>query len=249
MSYLNAFIYTKGNTLLHRLDPRSKGVMAISAAVSLGLLVSGVAVYLILIGILLLVIYASGLGRQVYASIRSYAILSVILFAVNLWATRSLVVSALVVERLVLFVEIFSVISLTTSPEDLGSALLKLGLPYTFVLAFTMSLRFLPTVANELRSIEDSQKSRGLELDKGGFVARIKKYVPILIPLLVNTIIRAEQVAEAMESKCFGATTRPTRIRDLKFGLADWLTVVLSAAALAALSYHYALTHSALTFL
>lgn len=117
MSYLNAFIYTKGNTLLHRLDPRSKGVMAISAAVSLGLLVSGVAVYLILIGILLLVIYASGLGRQVYASIRSYAILSVILFAVNLWATRSLVVSALVVERLVLFVEIFSVISLTHHPK------------------------------------------------------------------------------------------------------------------------------------
>jgi len=137
-----------------------------------------VGVYLILIGILLLVIYTSGLGRQVYASIRSYAILSAILFAVNLWATRSLIVSALVVERLVLFVEIFSVISLTTSPEDLGSALLKLGLPYTFVLAFTMSLRFLPTVANELRSIEDSQKSRGLELDKGGFVARIKSIFP-----------------------------------------------------------------------
>jgi len=66
-----------------------------------------------------------------------------------------------------------------------------------------------------------------------------------MIPLLVNTIIRAEQVAEAMESKCFGATTRPTRIRDLKFGLTDWLTVALSLAALAALSYHYALTHTA----
>src|SRR5579875_471863 len=117
MSYLNAFIYTKVNTLLHRLDPRSKGVMAISAATSLGLLISGVAVYLILIGILLLVIYASGLGRQVYSSIRSYAILSATLFAVDLWATRSHVVSALVLESLVLFVELFSVIPLTPCHE------------------------------------------------------------------------------------------------------------------------------------
>ncbi|MEM0321137.1 MAG: energy-coupling factor transporter transmembrane component T [Thermoprotei archaeon] len=247
MSYLSAFAYTKGDTILHRLDPRSKGFMVISAAISLGLLISGIVFYLILIGILLLAVYASGLGRQVYTTLRSYAILSAALFALNLWATHSLIVSSIIIERLVLFVELFSLISLTTSPEDLGSALLKLGFPYTLALAFTMSLRFIPTVAVELKSIEDSQRARGLELDKGGFVTRLKNYIPILIPLLVNAILRAEQVAEAMESKCFGAATRPTRIKELRFGAADWVTLMLSLAMLTGLSYHYVFTHSPLT--
>jgi energy-coupling factor transport system permease protein len=246
LSYLEAFIYIKGNTFFHKLDPRSKGILAISAAISLGLLVDGVLLYLILIWVFVFIIYYGGLGKQLYASARSYALLTVVLFAINLWATRSLLASTLVVERLILFVELFSIISLTTSPEDLGTALLKMGLPYTFVLAFTMSLRFLPTVATELKSIEDSQKSRGLELDKGGFIDRLKKYVPILIPLLVSTIIRAEQVAEAMESKCFGATAKPTRIRELRFGFADWVVFILSLMFVTGLCYHYVITHSPL---
>lgn len=247
MSYLSAFIYNKGNTFLHRLDPRSKGVMAISAAIGLGLLVNGLLFYFVLILVLMGVIYRCGLGSQLIPSLRSYAILSVLLFAANFWATRNLDLSLLVVERLVLFVELFSIISLTTSPEDLGAALFKLGLPYTFVLAFTMSLRFLPTVSAELKSIEDSQRARGLELDKGGFIERLRRYVPILVPLLVNTILRAEQVAEAMESKCFGATKKPTRIKELSFKWADWVVVTASLAALAALSYHYVLTHAPIT--
>jgi len=247
MSYLNAFIYTRGNTFLHRLDPRSKGVMALSAAFSLGLFVGGVYTYLIFIMALFVAIYFAGLGSQLYPSLRSYAVLALLLFAVNLWATRSLNTSIIVVERLILFVELFSLISLTTSPVDLGVALLKMGLPNTFVMAFTMALRFLPTVAAELKSIEDSQRVRGLELDKGGFIERLRKHIPILIPLLVNTILRAEQVAEAMESKCFGASPKPTGIRELKFKAIDWATLVLSLAALAALSYHYALTHTPIT--
>lgn len=249
MSYLSAFIYTKGNTLLHRLDPRSKAVMVLCAAVALGLLVEGILLYLAIIVVLLLAAYHIGLGSKLYPSLRSYALLSAVLFAVNLWATRSIDTSILVVERLVLFVELFSIVSLTTSPEDLGAALLKVGLPYSFALAFTMSMRFLPTVAEELRSIEDSQRARGLELDKGGFIERLRKQLPILVPLLVNTILRAEQVAEAMESKCFGATKRPTRIRELRFGPADWVTVALSLLLLVALTWHYVLTHHALTVL
>lgn len=247
MSYLNAFIYSKGDTFLHRLDPRSKGFMALCVAISLGLLVWGPIFYLAVIALLTLAVYRAGLGAQLLPSLRSYAVLSTLLFAVNLWATKSVTASLIVVEKLVLFVELFSLISLTTSPEDLGAALLKLGAPYTFALSFTMSLRFLPTVAAELKAIEDSQRARGLELDKGGFIDRLKKYVPILVPLLVNTILRAEQVAEAMESKCFGATSKPTRIRELRLRLADWATLALSLALLASLSYHYVLAHGPLT--
>jgi energy-coupling factor transport system permease protein len=76
----------------------------------------------------------------------------------------------------------FSLFFMTTSPDDLGLALEKMGLPYMLSFTFTTAVRLVPTVALEAQTIVDAQRSRGLELDKGGLVNRVRKYIPILIP-------------------------------------------------------------------
>jgi energy-coupling factor transport system permease protein len=83
----------------------------------------------------------------------------------------------------------------------------------------------------------DAQRSRGLELDKGNFLTRIRKYIPILLPLIINSIRRSLELAEAMESRAFGATRDRTNIYELKMGRNDLATLVIALIALAAAIY------------
>jgi energy-coupling factor transport system permease protein len=76
-------------------------------------------------------------------------------------------------------------------------------------------------------NIIDAQRSRGLETQKGNLIKRIKNYIPVFIPLLVISINRAMNVAEAMESRCFGAVKRPTSFYDIKFNKLDFIFLFL----------------------
>ncbi len=74
----------------------------------------------------------------------------------------------------------------------------------------------------------DAQRSRGLELDRGNFLARIRNYVPILLPLIINSIRRSLELAEAMESRAFGATRDRTNLYELRMGKSDYVTLAVS---------------------
>lgn len=232
MSYLQSFIYRKGESILHKLDPRTKMFFGLFAALMLTFSVMGLVFYLVVIIVLGFIAYRLRLGSQIGSYVKSSGVFAVIIFAVYLVFTHSVVQSVFIVERIIIFIQLFSLLSLTTSPEDIATALIKTGFPYSFALAFTMAIRFVPTVALELKSIEDSQRARGLELDKGNLFERLKKYVPILIPLLANTILKVDSVAEAMESKCFGSTKKPTRLVDIRMKMLDWSILFLSFASL-----------------
>jgi len=92
-------------------------------------------------------------------------------------------------------------------------------------------------LAEEAQTIMDAQKARGLELEGGNFVKKIRNYIPILIPLIVNAIRRSLELAETMESRAWGATQNRTNLYVLKMGRKDLYLVLFSFAILAVSVY------------
>ncbi|UCG36587.1 MAG: energy-coupling factor transporter transmembrane protein EcfT, partial [Candidatus Bathyarchaeota archaeon] len=104
--------------------------------------------------------------------------------------------------------------------------------PYEFCFAFTTAVRFVPVLAEEAQTIMDAQKARGLELEKGNFLKRIRNYIPILIPLIINAIRRSLELAEAMESRAWGAIEKRTNLYTLRIRKADYLLIAASVSIL-----------------
>jgi len=139
--------------------------------------------------------------------------------------------------RFIVLISSFSIFFLTTSPDMLGLALEQSRVPYEFCFAFTTAVRFVPVMADEAQTIMDAQKARGLELEKGNFLKRIRNYIPILVPLIVNAIRRSIELAEAMESRAWGATKKRTNLYILKLRRNDYLLILLSMVIFAAAVY------------
>jgi energy-coupling factor transport system permease protein len=130
--------------------------------------------------------------------------------------------------RFIVLVTSFSLFFITTSPDKLSLALEKTKIPYEFNFAFITAIRFVPVLADEAQTIMDAQRSRGLELDKGNFFTRIRNYIPILLPLIINSIRRSLELAEAMESRAFGASEHRTNLYELKMNKLDYFILVVS---------------------
>ena len=92
-------------------------------------------------------------------------------------------------------------------------------------------------MADDAQTIMDAQKAWGLELEKGNFLKRIRNYIPILVPLIVNAIRRGIKLAEAMESRAWGATKNRTNLYVLKLRRNDYLLILLTATIFAAAIY------------
>ena len=185
--------------------------------------------------------------RQWIRSLRGASFLAILIFAINIatsFFTSGYHLTAPIVEnaaaltlRFVVLVESFSVFFLTTSPDHLGLALEESQVPYEFAFAFTTAVRFVPVLAEEAQTIMDAQKARGLELEKGGLLKRIRNYVPVLIPLIVSAIRRSLELAEAMESRAWGATKKRTNLYLLKFHRGDFALLAITVGILAAAVY------------
>jgi len=134
-------------------------------------------------------------------------------------------------------VESFSVFFLTTSPDHLSLALEQSRVPYEFTFAFTTAVRFVPVLAEEAQTIMDAQKARGLELERGNFMKRVRNYIPVLIPLIVSAIRRSLELAEAMESRGWGASKKRTNLYVLKMREGDWMLIIISIILLVTAIY------------
>ena len=185
--------------------------------------------------------------REWVKSIKGALFLAIIIFSTNLlsfyfFSGRSLTTDNVeyalsLTIRFLTLVTSFSVFFLTTSPDDLSLALEKARIPFEFNFAFITAIRFVPVLADEAQSIIDAQRSRGLELDKGNFLSRIRKYIPILLPLIINSIRRSLELAEAMESRAFGATNNRTNLFELKLQKMDYGVLAMVLLALIASFY------------
>ena len=243
---LRGLQFYPGKSFVHRLDPRVK-IFLSTALLIITLLYLEVTVVTVIILVEALLAAASGTLRRWCETVYGAIPLILMVFAMNylvrsfstgaIYDPRALYESFAASYRLIAFLTSFSIFFLTTTPEELGMTLTKLRVPYVYSFALISAIRFTPVLAEELQTIMDAQRSRGLELDKGSPLSRIKKYIPILVPLIVNVLRRSYELAEAMEVKCFGASKKRTFLKELKMRPADFAATALIAFFLATAIY------------
>ncbi len=129
--------------------------------------------------------------------------------------------------RLGVIISAFTLLNLCVHPDDLMRAAIKLRLPYRSVLVTSLSTRFIPVLMADARTISDVQQSRGLAFGSGNIVRRIRNRGALILPLLSNSLDRAVQVAEAMESRAYGASVQRTFYRDVPLKSEDAAAIVL----------------------
>lgn len=246
MSVFNGLKFRKIYSPIHNLDPRIKFVYVCSifaVAIMYWEILPLIALFLMQIPFVLL----AGVRREWLRSMRGAAFLATLIFLTNFIVAfigagytitgKNLENALAMTLRFIVLVESFSVFFLTTSPDHLGLALEQTHVPYEIVFAFTTAVRFVPVLAEEAQTIMDAQKARGLELERGNFLKRIRNYIPILIPLIVSAIRRSLELAEAMESRAWGATKKRTNLYTLKMHKGDIALIAITIGIIAAAIY------------
>ena len=117
---------------------------------------------------------------------------------------EAIVFGAVMALKLLVIISVFVLINLTVHPDDIMAVLLKLRLPYKSVLVTSLSTRFVPCFIEDVGRISDGYRTRGVQLDAGGWFKRLKNRARMTLALLANSLDRAVQVAEAMEARAFG---------------------------------------------
>ncbi len=234
---LQGLQFHPGRTIIHKLDPRIKLIISI-LLLTTTLMYLEVTVITIVIIVEAMIAYVARVVGRWAKTVYGAAPLIALVFLMNYTANVFMVGEAFNLEglyrafaaayRLVALLAAFSVFFLTTTPEELGMALTKLKVPYIYTFAFISAIRFAPVLAQELNSILDAQRSRGLELDKGGPITRARRYIPVLVPLLVSVLRRSYELAEAMEVKCFGAKKERTYLKTLRLEKRDYIALSLT---------------------
>lgn len=237
--------YIPGNSVLHRADPRTKIIWTFLLLIALFTAnnIYGYVMMLALVGIILIIseIRISFTLR----GIKPLLIILVITSAINIFTypgntvlfslgafriTLEGLFQAIVISvRLSLMVIIGSVLTLTTTPIALTDGLEKLMAPlkkikvpvHEMAMMMSIALRFIPTLLEETDRIIKAQSSRGADFDTGNFIEKAKSFIPVLIPLFVSAFKRAEELATAMESRCYRGDIGRTRMKELAYTNVD----------------------------
>ena len=232
------FIFRRTESAYHRLDPRVKLLLSI-LLFTLAILSRSV---LELAGIIAFVLVLSGVAKILRRISRTAAFtlgFAVFIFVLNFVIGRDLLLSILYAARFVAIVVSTSLFFITTSPDELEQVMNAFHLPRDIVFAFVTAVRFIPVMLLDAIQIMDAQKSRGLEMQKGNLVRRVRNMVPVLIPLVVNSVIRSGELAEAMESRAYGAVPKPTSLNQYRSSLVDRTVAVGGVAIFAVAVYTF----------
>jgi energy-coupling factor transport system permease protein len=184
------------------------------------------------LGLLWLLILIVAEGRNYLRWLRLVAVMTISWFAIAWWAF-DLPTAVMTSLRLLTLTSIFFLFFRTTAPEDLGNALVKVGLPYTFAFVLSTSLQFVPVISRKAQNVVDAQRSRGIPLEPG--LPALRHYPALLAPLLIQAFQLADELAEAMEARGFGRPGR-TFWRDYRLRTLDWLVLAGAAIALAVIT-------------
>lgn len=247
-----------GDSIIHRLDPRFKIVITLIYII---MLFSGGGFVCLAIGAVytFTAIILSRIPLKMFLkSIKPIlpfllitAVLNLLLVTSGdvLWkwkfikiTTEGVNISIFMVVRIVLLIMGSSLLTYTTSPitltdaiERLLSPLKKLKFPvHELAMMMSIALRFIPTLIEETDKIISAQKARGAEIDTGSFGKRARNMISILVPLFISAFRRADELATAMECRCYRGGENRTRLNQLKFTNADtkgWLAFAVLAAA------------------
>ena len=224
--------YYPGNSFIHRLDPRTKILTTLILIVAVFLANSAIG-YAALCAMVLFIIAISGLPFMlVLKSVKP------LLFIIVL----TLVQMAM---RLILLLMISSILTFTTSPivlTDGIEALLRpfrvIGVPaHELAMMMTIALRFIPTLMEETDRIIKAQTARGADFSGGNLLARAKNMLPILVPLFISAFRRADDLAIAMEARCYRGGEGRTRMHQLAYRSGDGLAFVFAFVMIGLLAF------------
>ena len=245
--------YFPGNSILHRLDPRTKILLTAMYIVALFL-----AKQLVGYGIMMVVL-ASAIAvskvklKTIFRGLKPIMMIIVITAFLNLfwtpgqtiwkWGFLNLTVEGIwsaifMVLRISMLILCTFLLTYTTSPilltdglENLMGPLKKIHVPvHELSMMMSIALRFIPTLIEETDKIMSAQKARGADFDTGGLMDKAKALIPLLVPLFISAFRRADELAVAMECRCYHGGEGRTRLRQLKYRRADVVFLVCGLA-------------------
>jgi energy-coupling factor transport system permease protein len=171
----------------------------------------------------LLVLFVIWIGRLgAYLKWLRLVVPMALFFGAVTWWSADLISGFKAALNLLILVSVFFVFFNLTSPEDLGNALIKTGLPHRVAFVFSTSMQFVPIIARKAGNVLDAQRARGIPLEAGWKAMRL--YLALLGPLLIQSFQLAEELAEAMEARGFGRSGR-TFLKDYRLKAVDWLAI------------------------
>lgn len=244
--------YYATNSLLHALDPRTKLISSFLFIIIV-FFADNLPTYILSIGFCFIVAAVSKIPlRQLLKSLRPLIFIVIFTSFFNIFWTKGeilltpenffikvylegLVAALYMVFRLVsLVMGTLVLISYTTTPialthgiESLLSPLAKLKVPvHDFAMMMSIALRFIPTLMEETDKIINAQKARGTDFETGGLIKKAKAFIPIMIPLFVSAFRRADELATAMECRCYNSEAGRTRMNELKFKARDFMFLI-----------------------
>ena len=239
--------YFPGNSPVHRLDPRTKLLCTIAYIVAL-FLAKHLVSYLLLLAVLAALVVLSKVGaKAVFRGMRPILLIIGITAVLNLFYTpgegeplvsfwvfniyaEGIWAALFMILRIGMLITCTFLLTYTTSPILLTDGLEKLMGPlkvlhvpvHELAMMMSIALRFIPTLIEETDKIMSAQKARGADFDTGGLMQKAKALVPLLVPLFISAFRRADELAVAMECRCYHGGQGRTRMRVLKLKAADF---------------------------
>ena len=237
-----------GFSPIHKLDPRTKIITAIVLIVAI-FLANNPATFAFLIAAVMMLVGISRISfKVILKGIKPIVFILLFTSIINLFLTKgdgdplvsfyfitiyvegiyravfmALRVIILIVGTSVLLTYTTSPIALTDGIESLLSPLKVIGVPvHSFAMMMSIALRFIPTLVEETEKIMNAQKSRGADFTSGGLIKRAKALIPILVPLFVSSFKRADELATAMECRCYRGDKNRTKLVKLEYRARDF---------------------------
>ncbi len=249
--------YYPTDSVLHRLDPRVKIIATLIFLISL-FVVNGWG-YLLCTAFLVTIILLSRVPfRYMVRGLRAVVVILAFTMALNLFLTTGDVIwqfgflhitrqgvrlALLMAVRIIYLILGASVMTLTTTPAKLTDALENLLGPlnvlkvpvHEVAMMMSIALRFIPILVEETDKIMKAQMARGADFESGGLIRKIKAMVPLLVPLFVSAFRRANDLALAMESRCYHGGRGRTHMKPLRYARQDWIAYGIVFAYMAAI--------------
>lgn len=243
--------YFPGNSPLHRLDPRTKLVAVIIYMISL-FIINNTFGYIFMVAMSLGIMLISHVPLKIYLK-GLKPLLIIIIFAVSLhfFMTPGKIIYTIgplnitqegvkqgvfMGTRLILLVTVTSVLTLTTTPialtdgiERLLNPFRRIGVPaHELAMMMTIALRFIPTLIDETEKIMKAQMARGADFESGNLIQRAKALIPLLVPLFLSAFRRADDLAMAMEARCYRGGENRTRMKQLEYSSLDVIAMIFT---------------------
>ena len=250
--------YVPGESLIHRLDPRTK-LLATIGLIAIVFVARGFSGFLLIAAFVVTCAASTGIHLKfLVRGLKPLMFIILFTFILNLFfqtggnelihwgfiriTDQGLRTASFMALRLILLVVSSQLLTLTTSPISLTDGLESLFRPlqvihfpaHEIAMMMSIALRFIPTLMDEADKIMTAQKARGANFETGSILARAKAMVPLLVPLFVGAFRRAEELALAMDARCYRGGAGRTRMKQLHFQLIDLLAAVALLLLLAA---------------